>query len=126
MAPGPKCPTDYYDVASVNSSREGAYPGRAEQEWELDDQQAGEHQAAAGEVARAETFVEHHVAGQGGEDRFQAHHDRRVGGGRGSLADDLEREGDPRREDAAVEDGDRGRHGSRAGRSVRTGPPPAG
>lgn len=34
----------------------------AEQEWELDNQQAGEHQAAAGEVTRAEVFVEHYIA----------------------------------------------------------------
>ena len=46
----------------------------------MDDDQAGEHEGAAGEVARGEALVEDQVAGEGGEDGFEAHDNRRVGG----------------------------------------------
>jgi len=75
----------------------------------LYDHHAGEHQDAAEQVSRTEPLVQHQVAGQGGEYGFEAHDDSRVCGRGGSLADDLEREGDARREDAGVENRDRGR-----------------
>ena len=81
----------------------------------MHDQQGGEQQGAAGEVARGEALMEDQVAGEGGEDGFETHDNRRVSGGGGTLADDLQGEGNASREDAGVEDGKRGRAGGPEG-----------
>jgi len=60
----------------------------------LHDDQAREHQGAAEQVARAEPLAQRDVTRQGREDGFETHHDGCVRGRGGSLADDLECEGD--------------------------------
>ncbi len=74
----------------------------------MHDDQAGEHQRAGEQISRTEPLVEHDVTCQSGEDGLEAHHEGCMGRRGGSLADDLECESDSCRENASVEDWNRG------------------